>query len=67
MSMTKDVPLELIREADAFRDTLITKADAHNGPYPLWHGWAILDAYIAGVMAERNRGKRSNTVGRKTA
>ena len=38
--------------ADAFRTTLLQKADAHTphaGKYPLWHGWALYDAFVAGA------------------
>ena len=33
-----------------FRDSLVAKADemAH-GVYPLWHGWALFDAFVAGA------------------
>jgi hypothetical protein len=38
---------------DKFRDTMIPKADGtlHGGP--AWCGWVIMDAYLAGVKAER--------------
>ena len=37
--------------AHKFRDTLVPKADqlAH-GVYPLWHGWALYDAFVAGAQ-----------------
>lgn len=36
-----------------FRETLEHRADAFNGVYPLWHGWAILDAFLAGAEYAR--------------
>jgi hypothetical protein len=47
--------VEVLRAGDAFRESLFPRADAHRGPYPLWHGWALMDAYLAGVRAERER------------
>lgn len=36
--------------AVAFRDRLVPKADllAH-GVYPLWLGWALIEAFLAGI------------------
>lgn len=41
--------------AVAFRDSLVPRADemAH-GKFPLWHGWALYDAFIAGVSFARS-------------
>lgn len=42
--------------AAAFRDSLITRADGWDRDvYPWWHGWAIHEAYMAGLKAERER------------
>ncbi len=45
-------------EADGFRQGVISKADGktENGS-PWWYGWVIVDAYLAGVKAERERNK----------
>ena len=42
-------PLSLLKAGNAFRDSLIPRADAHTRHAPLWHGWAIMDAFIAGA------------------
>lgn len=38
--------------AHQFTETLVPRADAQGGPwpseYPLWHGWAIREAFVAG-------------------
>jgi hypothetical protein len=42
-------------EADAFKasyafvDSMIPQADLYNGSAPLWHGWALREAFKAGV------------------
>jgi hypothetical protein len=36
--------------AVAFRESLIERADKlEHGRYPLWHGWALYDAFLAGA------------------
>ena len=44
-------------EEAAYRhvETLVEKADAHDGICPLWHGWAIREAFVKGIEWERNR------------
>lgn len=44
-----DRPIEELKASDEFRRSLILRADAMNGGAPLWHGWAIMDAFIAGI------------------
>lgn len=39
--------------ANEFRNSLLARADVLH-PYPLWHGWAIYEAYLAGLMAARD-------------
>jgi hypothetical protein len=46
MAMSNDTEIEA---GNAFRETLIARADAHQGGAPLWHGWAIMDAFRAGA------------------
>lgn len=40
---------EAIAAGSDFRDALVTRADGYNGIAPLWHGWAIMDAFLAGA------------------
>lgn len=51
-------PIKELQAGNAFRDTLVPKADAYaNGHAPLWHGWAIMDAFLAGIDWGRNQPK----------
>lgn len=50
-----DRPIEDLQAADAFRDTLLSQADATRWGAPLWHGWAIFDAFLAGVDHARRQ------------
>jgi hypothetical protein len=43
-----DRPIEELKAGDAFRESMIPRADLP-GPYPLWHGWVIMDAFLAGI------------------
>lgn len=45
--MTKR-PIEDLEAANAFRDTLVARADGTKDGAPIWHGWAIFDAFLAG-------------------
>lgn len=56
--MPKDRPIEELQAGDEFRKTLVPRADAHNGPAPLWHGWAIMDAFLAGIDYARKHDKQ---------
>jgi len=47
-------PIEEVKAADAFVQTLVPRLDAHN-PYPLWHGWAIMDGFFAGIDYARKQ------------
>lgn len=41
---------EELKAADEFVATLVPRADdMKGGYYPLWHGWALRDAFYAGV------------------
>jgi hypothetical protein len=48
------VDLDATVAAVAFRDRLVPKADllAH-GVYPLWLGWALIEAFLAGIAYAR--------------
>ncbi len=43
-------------KASAFRDTL--RPDGYLGAAHYWHGWAIVEAYLAGLRAGRQEVKR---------
>lgn len=47
--------IEEIQAGDEFRNSLIGRADSWNGPAPLWYGWALMDAFLAGIDHERKR------------
>ena len=49
----KEPSIEDIEAGDAFRETMIPRADAINLGAPMWYGWAIMDAYLAGLYAGR--------------
>jgi hypothetical protein len=51
----QDRPIEDLEAADAFRATLLNRADGYRGPAPLWHGWAIFDAFLAGMDHARQQ------------
>ena len=53
-----DVPVTDLVAADEFRETLLARADAFAGQAPLWHGWVISDAYVAGLNAGRAERQR---------
>lgn len=57
------VKLDNHEAAIAFRETLLSRADGHvHGMYPLWHGWAIVDGFLAGVKwASEHNGKPKAT------
>lgn len=43
-------PIEEITAGDAFRNSMLFRVDrvADDGA-PLWHGWVIMDAFLAGI------------------
>jgi hypothetical protein len=45
----KDRPIEDIQAGDEFRKSLLDHADEWKGRAPLWHGWALMDAFLAGI------------------
>lgn len=47
-SGTDTRPSEDLEAGHWFRHNLLPRADVH-GPYPLWHGWALMEAFLAGV------------------
>lgn len=46
-------PIEELLAGEAFRETLRAKAD--DKVNLLWYGWAIMDAFLAGIQWERQR------------
>lgn len=47
-------PIEDVVAANAYRDTLINRADGgFDWGCPWWHGWVIVEAYLAGLDAGR--------------
>jgi hypothetical protein len=44
-----DRPTEELLAGDEFRHSLHYRADAWHHNAPLWHGWAIMDAFLAGI------------------
>lgn len=57
-----DRPIEEIQASEAFRETMIPKADhvRHSG-VPMWFGWVIMDAYLAGIDYGRAHPDSSNS------
>ena len=55
-----------IKAALRFVDRMVKKADGmSSNVYPWWHGWAIREAYLAGMAAERRKAKRKTSTKRK--
>jgi hypothetical protein len=54
-----DRPIEELVAGDKFRDTLVPRADHMNGAFPMWYGWAIMDAFLAGIDYARKATKES--------
>jgi hypothetical protein len=43
-------PIEELKAGNDFRDSLVSRADAFDPTLaPLWHGWVIVDAFLAGI------------------
>ena len=47
--MTAKRPIEELQAGDAFVNTMVPRADSNNHGAPLWHGWVIMDAFLAGI------------------
>lgn len=56
--MTKERDIEDLIAGNAFRETLVPRADQMRAGCPLWHGWAIMDAFLAGVDYARSSSSR---------
>lgn len=51
--MPEDDEVAEITAGDAFRESLIFLSDLVRHGAPLWHGWAIMDAFRAGAKWQR--------------
>ena len=49
---------DAILAGNDFRESVLEKADAWKGTAPLWHGWAIMDAFLAGIEWARAHGEQ---------
>lgn len=55
-------PIEEIEAGDAFRRSVILRSDdVSNDGSPLWHGWVIMDAFLAGIDYARKTDNGSNS------
>lgn len=57
MSETKTAkpPIDELVAGDEFVQAMVPRAD--DKQKLMWHGWAIMDAFLAGIQWERNRVK----------
>jgi hypothetical protein len=46
---------DLFRAIDGFIEELLLHADHWHGKAPLWYGWAVRDAFRAGVAWQQTR------------
>ena len=51
--MKKLPPYDDLVAGDTFRNSLLPRADVKK-PFPLWHGWALMDAFLAGAEYARS-------------
>jgi hypothetical protein len=54
----QDRPIEELQAGDEFRRSLIPKADGEKVGAYLWHGWALMDSFLAGVDWARKQNER---------
>jgi hypothetical protein len=45
----QDRPIEDLEAANEFRRSMLERADAHQVGAPMWYGWALFDAFLAGL------------------
>jgi Protein of unknown function (DUF551) len=53
-----DRPIEDLQAGDNFRRELVRRADSYFSEPPLWHGWAIMDAFLAGIDYARDANRK---------
>lgn len=53
--MADDQDIEDMKAGDAFRQSIVPKADYHRGAAPMWYGWAVMDAFLAGAKYARKQ------------
>lgn len=58
-----DRPIEELQAGNDFRGSLVARADGNRGGAPLWHGWALMDAFLAGVDYGRQTATRDDIEG----
>lgn len=51
--------IEELKAGDDFRESIKERADKWDGPRPLWHGWAVMDAFLAGIDWARAHGEKA--------
>jgi hypothetical protein len=48
-----EAPIEELLAGNGFRQTMMPRADDKKNL--MWHGWVIMDAFLAGIQWERKR------------
>lgn len=51
-------PIEELDAGNSFRSDLVPKADDDRHGAPLWHGWALMDAFLAGIDWARENDRK---------
>ena len=46
--MTRRIIKDIVA-GDQFRKSIIPRADHMDGPRPMFYGWAVMDAFLAGI------------------
>lgn len=47
--------IDEIVAADKFVTGVLRSANSFDGSAPLWHGWALREAFYAGILYERSK------------
>lgn len=47
-----------LNAGESFRQSLVPRADEIRHSAPLWHGWALMEAFLAGVDYGRKNSER---------
>jgi hypothetical protein len=48
-----DRPIEELVAGHKFRQSVLDRCDGELGGAPVWHGWVIMDAFLAGINYAR--------------